>query len=231
MGVTTKNTRDMLAKHHRDGAWFANLMIETYPNRFNDEFWRVWQELMMPAFSDSPVVLDLGSGPAMFIKDLIKRYPGTQAIGVECAPYMLDVMGKLPDGASVMDADLQDPTLDLADSSIDGAIASVVLHEMNQPIRTFKEIHRCLKPAGRFYILDWVRSPLSQYIAAESDEAKVFGDEIGIDELDDLFVHFVEHNRFSRADLAYMLEHTGYRVVDSTPLREGRFARLVAEKI
>jgi len=191
MAVTTENTRDMLAKHHRDGAWFANLMVETYPNRFNDEFWTVWQSLMTPAFSDSPTVLDLGSGPAMFIKDLIKRYPDTQAIGVECAPYMLDAMGDLPKGASVIEADLQDPTLTLADGSVDGVIASVVLHEMNQPIRTLKEIHRCLKPGGRFYILDWVRSPLSQYLAAESDEALVFGDEMSVDELDSLFVHFV----------------------------------------
>ena len=231
MSVTEDNTRDMLAKHHRDGAWFAKLMIETYPDRFNDEFWSVWQELMTPAFGDAPTVLDLGSGPAMFIKDLIKRYPGTQAIGVECAAYMLDAMGDLPKAASVIDADLQDPTLPLADNSVDGVIASVVLHEMNQPIRSFKEIHRCLKPGGRFYILDWVRAPLSQYIAAESNETEVFGNEISVDELDELFVHFIEHNRFSQDDLAYMLEHTGYRLIDNTPLREGRFARLIAEKI
>ncbi len=226
-----EKTRQVLAKHHRDGEWFAELMKETYDGRFNEAFWQVWQEQIEPVLSAEPVIMDLGSGPGLFLRDVVQRYPAARVVGVECAPYMLAAMGELPPRCEVVDADLHDPHFDLADSSVDAVVASVVLHEMSQPVRTMQEVHRCLKPGARFYILDWVRTPLSQYIAGESDEATVFGADISVAELDDLFTHFIEHNRFSAADLAYMLEKTGYKVIDQTLLKEGRFARLIAEKV
>ena len=33
---TLKNTQEMLAKHHRDGEAFAQMMKDTYASRFND---------------------------------------------------------------------------------------------------------------------------------------------------------------------------------------------------
>jgi len=38
MSKKIKQTQDMLAKHHRDGAAFAELMKETFADRFNDTF-------------------------------------------------------------------------------------------------------------------------------------------------------------------------------------------------
>ncbi len=228
--MTIERTREILAKHHRDGAWFADLMRETYAGRFNDEFWNIWQEMIDPMVGEHPTFVDLGSGPALFLRDLRKRYPNAHLVGVECAPYMLEAMGELPDNCEIVNQDLHDPHLPLADGSVDAVVASVVLHEMSQPLRTMQEVLRCLKPGGRFYILDWVRTPLQQYIAAEAEEEKVFSSEISVDELDDLFTHFIEHNRFSADDLAYMLEKTGYRVIEKSLLKEGRFARLIAQK-
>ena len=231
MKNSIERTREILAVHHRDGEWFADLMKETYQGRFSEEFWGVWRQQVEPVLSDEPMILDLGSGPGLFLKDIVQRYPKAQAIGIECAPYMLDAMGELPAGCEVVNEDLHDPHLPLYNGSIDAVVASVVLHEMSQPVRALQEVHRCLKPGGRIYILDWVRAPLAQYIAGESEESKVFSAETSVDELDDLFIHFIEHNRFSADDLAYMLEKTGYKIIEKTLLREGRFARLIAEKI
>ncbi len=229
--MSIEKTRAVLAKHHRDGEWFAQLMRENYDGRFNEQFWAIWQQQIEPVLSASPVIVDLGSGPGLFLRDLARRYPAARLVGVECAPYMLAAMGELPSHCEVVNEDLHDPHLSLEDGSVDAAVASVVLHEMSQPLRTLQEMHRCLKPGGRLYILDWVRTPLSQYIAGEADEAAVFGDAVTVDELDDLFTHFIEHNRFSADDLAYMLERTGYRVVERSLLKEGRFARLIAERV
>jgi len=230
MGNRIEKTQAQLAKHHRDGEHFARLMKEGFENRFNDEFWAMWRTWMEPAYSATPVVVDLGAGPGMFVKALAARYPAIRAFGVECAPYMLDAAEQLPAGSRMVSEDLHDPKLPFADGEVDAAMASVVLHEMDQPVRLLREMRRCLKPGGRLLVLDWVRAPLEVYIRQQTEEARVFDGSMGGDELDDLFVHFMEHNRFSREDLVYLLNKTGFAVLDSQVTREGRYARLVAER-
>ena len=223
-------TQAMLAKHHRDGARFAELMKQGFADRFNESFWNEWSQWVEPIYSDSPVVVDLGAGPGLFIKALAERTPGLRAIGVECAPYMLEAAVGLPSRCELISEDLHDPHLPLADGTVDAVMASVVLHEMNQPLRTLMEMQRLLKPGGRFYILDWVRAPLEVYVRHQTDESRIFDRSTPVDELEDLLVHFMEHNRFSREDLFYMLNHTGFSVLDSSLMKEGRYARIVAEK-
>jgi arsenite methyltransferase len=225
-----QQTQAMLAKHHRDGEHFAELMKRTFADRFDDRFWAEWERWIVPVYSEQPVVLDLGTGPGLFLQALVDYHPGIRAIGVECAPYMLQAAVELPQGCEILQEDLHDPRLALADGSVDAANASVVLHEMHQPLRTLQEVHRCLKPGGRFYIHDWVRAPLEVYIRAQTEEAAVFNPATPTGELEDLFIHFIEHNRFSREDLIYMLNMSGFAVLHSTISKEGRFARIVAEK-
>ena len=218
----------MLAKHHGNGEEFAQLMEDTFAGRFNDEFWQMWDKAIMPGLSEAPVVLDLGTGPGTFVKALVNKFPAIQAIGVECAPYMLSAVGDLPKNAQVIDVDLQDPHLPFADNAIDVAIASVVVHEMVQPIKMFRELHRVLKPAAKFYIFDWVRVPLQSYL--NNSEIKPFDANISQQELEVLFMHFIEHNRFSLDDLQYMLLNTGFTLIDSGYKNEGQHAWLLAEK-
>ena len=225
-----EKTRAMLAIHHRDGEWFADLMKETYAGRFNEDFWAAWDQFISPIFTDNPVVVDLGTGPGLFLKDIAKRIPGVHAIGIECAPWMLDSIESLPPGCEIINDDLHDPHLPLADHSVDAVLASVVIHEMNQPVRALQEVYRLLKKGGRFYVMDWVRAPLDAYIENESDESKIFNQTTDVKELEETFVHFMEHNRYSIDDLAWLLEKTGFKVIDKTAIRDGRFARVIAEK-
>jgi len=226
-----KKTQEMLAKHHRHGARFAEMMKESFAERFNENFWNEWARWIEPVYSASPVVVDLGTGPGMFLKALAERTPGIRAIGVECAPYMLEASIALPDGCEIVSEDLHDPHLPLEDGSVDAVMASVVLHEMSQPLRTLMEMQRVLKPGGRFYILDWVRAPLEIYIRHQTEEARVFDRNTPVEEQEDLLIHFIEHNRFSREDLIYMLNHTGFAVIHSALMKEGRYAQIVVEKL
>ena len=225
-----KQTQEMLAKHHRDGEAFAQLMKDTFAGRFNDEFWAMWAKHIEPTLPENPTVLDLGTGPGMLLKALVARYPNGRALGVECAEYMIDAVEDLPDNAKILTADLHDPHLELEDNSVDAAVASVVLHEMSQPVRALQEVFRCLKPGGRFYIMDWVRTPLNQYLDAATEGMSIFDKDTSAEELDDMFIHFIEHNRFSMDDLEFMLNKTGYKVIEKTLLRNGSHARLIAEK-
>lgn len=230
MSERLQQTQAMLAKHHRDGERFAELMKQTFAERVNEQFWAEWDRWITPVYGAQPVVVDLGTGPALFLRALAERTPGVRAIGVECAPYMLQAVGALPAGCEIVSEDLHDPRLPLTDGSVDAVNASVVLHEMHQPLRTLQEVHRCLKPGGRFYIHDWVRAPLEVYIRAQTEEARVFAAATPLDEVEDLFIHFIEHNRFSREDLIYLLNMSGFAVLHSSISKEGRFARIVAEK-
>ncbi|PKM44912.1 MAG: class I SAM-dependent methyltransferase [Gammaproteobacteria bacterium HGW-Gammaproteobacteria-1] len=230
MSDRRQQTEEMLAKHHRDGERFAQMMKESFDSRFDELFWNAWRQWVEPAYSASPVVLDLGAGPGMFVKALAARYPGIRAIGVEVAPYMLQAVGDLPVGCEIIAEDLHDPKLPLADAAVDAVMCSVVLHEMDQPLRALQEISRVMRPGGRFYIADWVRAPLEVYVRNQTDEAKLFGADITTAELEDFFIHFAEHNRYSREDLIYLLNHTGFAVIHSEIAKEGRYARIVAEK-
>lgn len=230
MSNRIEQTKSLLAKHHRDGARMARLIKEGFEHRYNNDFWAFWTAWMEPVYSSTPVVVDLGAGPGLFVKALAERYPGLRAVGVECAPYMLDAVEALPVNASVLCEDLHDPHLPLADASVDAALASVVLHELNQPVRLLLEMHRSLKPGGRMLVQDWVRAPLDVYLRSQTDEAHVFDATTSAEELEDLFVHFIEHNRFSREDLVYLLNRTGFAVLDTHLSKEGRYARMVVER-
>ncbi len=230
MSERMKETQAMLARHHRDGERFARMMKESFERRFDEAFWSDWEHWITPTYSERPVILDLGAGPGMFVKAVAERYPLARVVGVECAPYMLDAAEVLPDNGEMFCDDLHDPHLPLESGSVDAAMASVVLHEMNQPVRALQELARCLRPGGRLLILDWVRAPLEVYVRNQTEEERVFDPDTPVDELEDLFVHFIEHNRFSREDLFYLLNRTGFAVIDSAVTREGRYGRIVAER-
>jgi len=143
---------------------------------------------------------------------------------------MLEAQVDMPVGCEILVADLHDPKLPLPDNSVDAAMASVVLHEMTQPIRALQEVFRCLKPGGRMFVLDWVRAPLARYVEAQTTEEAVFGPEATTESLDDLFTHFIEHNRFTWEDLVYICQKVGFTVREATVMRMGRYARLIIEK-
>ena len=206
------DTKVMLERHHRDGDRFAQMMLETANGRFNDEFWQCWQQWIEPVLGKSGLVLDLGSGPGAFIHLLANRMPGIRIMGVECMDYMIEAAGELPPGCEIIAADLHDPQLPVSTGSVDAALAAVVLHEMNQPVRALRELQRCVRPGGRIVVLDWVRVPLEQYLAGEN--ADPFVQEKSAAEIEDIFVHFVEHNRFSAGDLRFMLQKTGFKVLE-----------------
>ena len=228
MSDKIKQTHAMLAKHHRHGEEFARRMQESFAGRFNDDFWQLWASRIMPDLPQRPVLLDLGTGPATFIKTVVQRFPDIQAYGVECAPYMLQAVGELPEGAHIIEADLQDPQLPLQDASVDVAITSAVIHEMHQPVRMFQELSRVLKSGARFYIFDWVRAPLQAYLDREG--VNPFAGDMDVYALEDIFIHFIEHNRFTVDDLIYMLQKTGFKILDNGLRNNGQHVWLLAEK-
>lgn len=222
-------TQEMLAKHHRGGEAFVQLMKQTFAGRFNDDFWALWESNIAPVLPERPKMIDLGTGPGTFLKVITERYPSAKAYGVECAQYMLDAVEEIEGDSEMIVADLRDPHLPIEDGMIDVAVASVVIHEMHQPIKCFREMARLLKPGGMFYILDWVRAPLEQYLQNNSD-VDAFDSASSAEALDDVFVHFIEHNRFTVDDLIFMLGQCEFEIVVKQMINDNQMARLIARK-
>ncbi|EDN66991.1 methyltransferase ubiE [Beggiatoa sp. PS] len=222
-----QDTLTLLAQHHRDGPEFMQLMKETAPNRFGDAFWATWEQWIVPVLSEQPQIADFGCGPGMLLALLRERYPVAHLIGVECAPWMLEglVERQLYE---VIEHDLHDPNLPIADNSLDAITNIVCIHEMSQPIRLLQSIHRCLKPGGRCLITDWVRVPLEHYIAKEVTE-DIFDCHTHHERLNDIFTHFTEHNRYSHDDVIWMLQQVGFVIRENLPLKEGHFGQWVVE--
>jgi ubiquinone/menaquinone biosynthesis C-methylase UbiE len=94
----------------------------------------------------------------------------------------------------------------------------------------FKAVYRWLKPGGRFCIIDLVRQPLADYLTHRYPEKTLWTEEVGRDEVEDVFDHFLEHNRYHADDILFMLTSLGFNVIECTPQRDGRFVRIVVEK-
>src|SRR5437667_264234 len=60
---------------------FLQRMARTYPERFGAAFWAFFTAHIAPHLLPRPVVLDLGCGPGLFLRDLGERYPQATLYG------------------------------------------------------------------------------------------------------------------------------------------------------
>ncbi|MEN9460994.1 MAG: hypothetical protein RIS84_1014 [Pseudomonadota bacterium] len=222
----SSSTLDLLEKHHRDGPEFAKYMLMSGQKRFDASFWAAWKQWMIPALGSPAVIADFGCGPAALLKLLKAFHPQAKLIGVEFAPYMLEHID--PKMFQVIAHDLHLPNLPLEANSVDVIVSTHTLHELNQPVRLLESVHRCLKVGGRALLIDWVRVPLPTYLEIQNEQAVFEKDEPA---LEDVFVHFMEHNRYEREDIDWLLNKLGFKILESVTLEKPQFARWVVEKV
>lgn len=202
-----------LAAHHRNFEEFTQQIIDSHPTRFNESFWRFIEQHIRPLQPQKMV--DFGAGPGLFLIDLHRKFPNTQLIGIEAQPIMLSrAEGFLkPYHAEIrlIQHDLTSPqTPGILTESIDAAFASMVLHEMQLPNLLIDEAQRVLKPNGIWVVFDWVRQPLATYFEGNRPET--------LDE----FTHFSEHCRMTPEDWIWLIEKSGFELLEAQPLHDGK---------
>lgn len=229
--MTMTSTQAQILKHHGgDGEHARSMITSTYERRHDIAFWEFWNTQMSEVIHKGDHLLDLGAGVGQFVNDLALRYPNCTAIGVDAAPYMLTAQIPLPDNARMISGDLNEPELNIMDGSVATVMANMLVHELPQPVLMFKAVYKWLKVGGRFCIIDLVRQPLADYLEHKYPEKQLWNEEFASEEVEDVFDHFLEHNRYHADDILYMLKSVGFKVVESTLQREGRFVRIVVEK-
>src|SRR5450432_2182695 len=95
-------------------------------------------------------VLDLGCGSGVFT-DLLSRR-GLDASGLDISPKLLALARKKYSALTFIEGDVE--ALPFPDASVDGILLSGLVHHLPDVSRCAAEVHRVLKPAGRFMAFD-----------------------------------------------------------------------------
>ncbi len=193
-------------------------MVQTHPDRFGPLFWEFFTAHVAPALPPQPVIVDLGCGPGLLLRDFGARLDTAVLHGYDVTPAMVAYGRQLAfTGVPPIFAihDVTTHPLPLAAGSVDLVSMSSVLHVVDQPLPVLAEIRRVLAPAGLFLLNDWVRQPLSAYLAWRRDvlqESPAESQRRG-------FSLFPVHNKYTPEDWRWLLAEAGFVVRSETQLR------------
>ena len=193
-------------------------MVETHPERFDTSFWKLFDATVTPHLPPCPLILDVGCGPGLLLRDLGERYPGAQLYGYDVTPAMIAYGQQLsgPGAKPVMTLhDIVSERLPHADGAADLVSMSSILHVVDEPLLVLAEIRRVVRPGGIFLLNDWVRQPLDVYLAWRRDTMG----ETGPDASRRAFRLFPVHNKYTPEDWRWLLAAAGFRLVHEGELR------------
>lgn len=107
-------------------------------------------------------VLDVGTATGRLAIEFSKKIPTLEVIGLDLAEVALVVArenvqkSEIPLNISFKKGDAED--MPFEDSIFDLVISNNTLHLIKNPLKMFNEVHRVLKPTGKFIITDYKRS-------------------------------------------------------------------------
>jgi SAM-dependent methyltransferase len=191
-------------------------MVDTHADRYGEPFWEFFASRVAPSLPAGPVMIDLGCGPALFLRDLGQRYPSASLHGYDVTPAMI-AHGRQLTGVTLTLTvhDVTTQPLPHAAGTVHLVAMSSVLHVLDEPLPVLAEIRRVLAPGGIFLLHDWIRQPLEAYLAWRRDEMK----ESGPEALRRGFRLFPVHNKYTPDDWRWLLAEAGLTVRDHTQLR------------
>lgn len=193
-------------------------MVTTHGERFDAAFWSFFDAHVGRRLPPRPVIVDLGCGPGLLLRDLGERYPDAILHGFDVTFAMIAYGRSLtfePSSVTLTLHDVVAQPLPLAAATVSLTSMSSVLHVFDEPLPTLAEIRRVLAPGGIFLLNDWVRQALSTYLAYRRDVIK----ESGPDALRRAFRLFPVHNKYTVDDWRWLLGEAGFEILAQTELR------------
>ena len=193
-------------------------MVATHAERFDSAFWAFFDAHVGRRLPPRAVIVDLGCGPGLLLRDLGERHPDAVLHGYDVTPAMIAHGRQLrfkPASVSLTLHDVVARPLPLASATVDLVSMSSVLHVFDEPLPTLAEIRRVLAPGGLFLLNDWVRQALSTYLAYRRDVMK----ESGPEALRRAFRLFPVHSKYTVEDWRWLLGEAGFEILAQTELR------------
>ncbi|MCB1645572.1 MAG: class I SAM-dependent methyltransferase [Pseudomonadales bacterium] len=204
-------------------------MLSSHADRFDEQFWAYFAEQVAPALPEQPVLTDLGCGPGLLLRDLSERYPTATMSGFDITPAMIEhaqsqvtYAGKMPQYEV---RDIAADGIPLQSGSVHLTTMVAVLHVLANPFTMLAEIRRILAPDGIFLLQDWIRTPMPQYLDRMIDPA--LPEEEKARMLPGMLRLFPAHNKYTTEDWLWVLDKSGFTVVDHRQLRSPHFSAFV----
>ncbi len=188
-------------------------MVSGYENRFGTEFWDFFARHVSPHFAAKPDLVDIGCGPGLFLRDLGRHHPDATLFGFDITPAMIDYASTQVDYAGNLPhlqvLDVAEESLPNSDHSVDLIAMTAVLHVLPDPLLVLKKIKQALKESGVFFLQDWIRTPLPQYLERMLTDVPAERREASQSSMLRLFP---SHNKFTSDDWRWLLTEGGFAV-------------------
>lgn len=110
------------------------------------------------ALKETDTVLDLGAGGGYFTFPAARRTEN-KVYAVDNDSFMLDILQERSRIYETPQVEILTGNLEhipLASSSVDAAIASLILHILEDPAAGIKEIRRVMKPGAKGLVVEWL---------------------------------------------------------------------------
>ena len=191
-------------------------MVATHADRFGPAFWALFAGHVAPHLPSNPVMIDLGCGPGLLLRDLANRYPAATLYGYDVTPMMTAYARQLsvdPEPTIAL-LDVTAQPLPHAPRTVDLVSMSSVLHVLDEPLPVLAEIRRVLGRDGVFLLHDWIRQPLQAYLVWRRDVLKETEADRGRG-----FRLFPVHNKYTTEDWQWLLGEAGFVIRHDEQLR------------
>ncbi len=137
--------------------------VEIYDKMMRSLRNRGWIEtdLILKTGINHGLSLEIGPGPGYLGLEWLKKTEGTALKALEISTDMIKMAEKnareygLQDRVVYVEGDAQ--KMPFEDNTFDGVFTNGSLHEWSEPSRILDEVHRCLKPGGKYMISDMRR--------------------------------------------------------------------------
>lgn len=190
--------------------------LERYAVRFNDAFWRFWDDAVAPGLPPRPMIVDVGQGPGLFLRDLSARLPDAALRGLDADEAMIENAGSLDYPGPVPSLrllDAESEPLPFADGAVDLLTMTAVLHMFADPFTFLRgQAARVIGPDGRLLLYDWLRVPMRDYLERrmiEPGEPEETRYQRALEQ-------FRSHNKYTLDDWRWIFAESGLRVEAET---------------
>ncbi|MGH8058986.1 MAG: class I SAM-dependent methyltransferase [Candidatus Entotheonellia bacterium] len=197
---------------------FLQRLLTSHSDRFGEAFWELFTSQVAPSLPPQPAIIDLGSGPGLFLRDLGERYPQARLYGYDVTPAMIAYAQQLPSSGAkptLVLHDLGSQPLPHEAGTVHLVTMTSVLHVLDEPLQVLADIRRVLAPQGHFVLHDWIRSPLQDYLSRREENT---GEDPAVSRRRG-FRLFPVHNKYTVEDWQWLLGEAGFTIRRQTRLR------------
>ena len=150
----SRSARDVQAFFERVASDWDTMRLAYYDERVIEKMAEV------SSADEDATVVDVGTGTGFVAAGLAPRVK--RVVGIDNSPAMLEVARENLDTLGMANVELvrgEVTHLPLADSSMEAAFASMVLHHAENPASMLREMVRVVKPGGTAAVTDEVEHP------------------------------------------------------------------------